>query len=76
MDIACDKSQHWQGSIHHGVHAICNVGCVHISKVTLAHVWSTKQTRSQSGLVRGYSEPHANIMGPPGILGLFISGSK
>ena len=24
----------------------------------------------------GHSEPHPNIMGPPGILGLFVSGSK
>ena len=32
------------------------------------------RTRSQSKFVRGQSELYPNIMGPPGILGLFILG--
>ena len=36
--------------------------------------WAPSQREFVGG--GGYSEPHLNIMGPPGILGLLIAGKK
>ena len=56
---------------------LCEASFRHLVRAATREIFQTlrfNRASSQSEFVRGAPQPH--IIGPPGILGLFLSGSK